>query len=565
MTARVRHPYSLAWVLLLVGVLAWPAATWAEPWGGPSSGTGRLRAVGILEGTSFGRLSPMENRYYYEPGDYLVIEDDAELGEVALMDVIARVSNMDIREIWDIHDMWDLYPEEVATVLFLREMTGSSYAAIADLRADGGYSWKEIAAEYRLDPHLLGESPNWYRKGNVKDWWKEDPDLEHRILIAMLATEYMIDERELDRLSRDGLGYSDMAIMLELSYRSGIRATDLLNEKIQRRVRWRTLAENYRIDIRDLDAKRAYHWHNADFRGYYYGDDRQYHPNRFNRHHRTRREYHYYTVWVPDPNTGYFCFDYTVDYDYYFPFGRAYYTYWWPTDCWWDRVRWGYYWDVPVYHTPYRYDTHWVPREPYYNDWRQDPWIGADPPRELDGRRYAERIIERYGDRGTVTGNWDTRVRVSNGGVTTVTRGERGQPGAPAGSGGSAAPRSSADSRGPSSDRGGSAPPPRSDPPRRSDPPASARGSSNSGGGGGSTPPPRVDPGRSSDSGSGKAGNSGSNRRDSSPPPGRSSGSDGGGPAAHSNSGGGGGSAQGAGGGDGSSRSGGGGSRKSQR
>lgn len=619
MTTLLRHRCSLALASLSLVVWLWPAAAQADEWGRSSSGVERLRAVGILEGTSFSRPSSQWGRYRYEAGDYMVTEDDAELGEVVLMDVIARVSNMDIREVWDIHDIWDLYPEEVATALFLREMTGSSYAAIATLRADDGYAWKQIAAEYGLDPRLLGESPNWYRKDRVEDWWRQDPDIEHRIMIAMLATEYMIEERELDRLSRDGLGYSDMAIMLEFEARSGVNGLRLLDEKMERRVRWRTLADNYRIDIRDLDAKRAYHWHNADFRGYYYGDDRQYHANRFVRTHRTRREYHYYTVWVPNPNTGYYHFDYVVDYDYYFPFGRTYYTYWWPTDCWWDRVCWGYHWSSPIYHRPYTYDVRWVPREPYYSDWRQDPYIGADPPRALDGRRYADRIIERYGDRGAVTGDWDTRVRVSNGGVMTVTRGERGQPGAPRGSSGSPSTRSSNDNRGSgssSADRGGAAPPPRTSPPPRSDPPPAARGSSSSGGGGGGAAPPRADSGRSSGSGSGKSSGGGSSRRDSAPPPpaargssnsggggggaappradsGRSSGSgsgkaSGGGsgrrdsapppppPPARSSDSGGGSSAQGSSGGasgsqgsgsggGGSSRSGGGGSRKSQR
>ncbi|MBD3176940.1 MAG: hypothetical protein GF320_17335, partial [Armatimonadia bacterium] len=416
------HPYSLALIVMSVAIWSLPSMSLADSWGRSSSGSERLRGAGILGQTDFGRPSPMEQRYHYEPGDYMIVEDDAELGEVILMDTIARVSDMDIRELWDIHDIWDLYPEEVATVLFLREMTGSSYAIIASLRADDGLAWKEIAYEYRLEPRVLGESPNWYQRERIEDWWREDPDIEHRIMLAMLATEFMVDERDLDRLSRDGLGYSDMATMLELSARSGIDYMDLLELKMERRLRWRTIAENYRMDLGDLDAKRAYHWHNADFRGYYHGDDRGYHANRGSRQHRTRREYHYYDVWVPEPDTGYYHFDYVVDYDYYFPYGRTYYSYWWPTDCWWDRVHWGYYWDDPIYHRPYAYDVQWVPRDPYYDDWRADPWIVADPPRERDGRRYAERIIERYGDSRSTGGDWNTQVRVSNGGVVTVTR-----------------------------------------------------------------------------------------------------------------------------------------------
>jgi hypothetical protein len=431
-------------------------------------------------------------------------------------------------------------------------MTGSSYAIIASLRADDGLAWKEIAYEYRLEPRVLGESPNWYQRDRIEDWWREDPDIEHRIMLAMLATEFMVDERDLDRLSRDGLGYSDMATMLELSARSGIEYTNLLELKMERRLRWRTIAENYRMDLRDLDAKRAYHWHNADFRGYYHGDDREYHANRGSRQHRTRREYHYYDVWVPEPDTGYYHFDYVVDYDYYFPYGRTYYSYWWPTDCWWDRVHWGYYWDDPIYHRPYAYDVQWVPRDPYYDDWRADPWIVADPPRERDGRRYAERIIERYGDSRSTAGDWNTQVRVSNGGVVTVTRGERGDPGAPARA------SSSGDHRGSSARSGdarGSAPPPRTSPPRRSNRPPEARGSSNSG----RSDPPRSDRGRSSNSGSNKGNRSRSRSRDDSPPPARSSSS--GGSSAQSGGGGGGSS----GGGGGSSRGGGGGSRKARR
>ncbi len=457
---------------------------------------------------TYSREDMFRDRYGYDEDEYFVVEDDAELGEIVLFDVIARVSRMDIREVIDIHDVWDLYPEEIAAVLYLREITGASYGSIATMRADDFLSWKEIAYEYDIDPEILGESSRWYRRDDREDWWKDDPDFEHRVMMAMLASEYGIDESDLNRMSRDGLGYSDMAIMLEFSYRSGRDMDDLLGYKIDREVRWRTVADHFGIDVRDLDRKRALHYHNADFRGYQPYDNHDYHPNRHRRTHRTRREYHYYGDWRLNDN-GYYYFDYVVDYDFFWPWGRCYYTYWWPGDCWWDRCVWGNYWDHPVYHAHWdhhRYNERWVPRDEYWDDWRHDPDINSDPPRERDDRRYAERIVDTYGDVGYDRGNWETRTRISSEGHEMVRRGDRGGEASSSGSGDRGGSQSGSRA---TTGGGGTAPPPRDSGPDRRSGASSSGGSRDSGGssratGGGSSGGSRGD----SNSGAGRSGGS---------------------------------------------------------
>jgi len=464
-------------------------------------------ATVVLDGTRFHRGIVRVDRDAYEPGRYMVVEDDAELGEVLLFDVIARVSDMDIREVLDIHDVWDLYPEEVATVLFLRELTGASYATIATLRSDDRYCWKEIARQYDIDPGRVGQSPRWYELGLRDDWWKEDPDVEHAVLISLLGMEYGYEPVELNRWSRDGLGYSDIAMMLELAWRSGRDPREILDMKMQHEWRWRTVADECGVDLGYLDAKRAYHWHNSDFAGYYPSDTHRYHPNRPNRQHRSRREYHCYSAWIPNPDDGYYRFAYSFDYDFFFPWGRVYYSYWWPTDCWWDRVWWDCYWHDPIYHPIWQHQVHWVPRGRYYDDWQSEPWIIADPPRERDGRRYAEKIIAKYGDSGSVPASWVQTVRRGSDGSSTVTRGERGQG---------------------NSTRTGAAPPPRnrgsdSSPPPRST--TSRSGASSGSGSGSGSSSHGSGGGSSSGSGSRKSdrAGSGSGGSHATPPPSRGS------------------------------------------
>ena len=120
----------------------------------------------------------------------------------------------------------------------------------------------------RLDPRLsrvaeLGTGKTASRTGGART------DIEHRIMIAMLATEHDRGAGA-DRLSRDG-SYSDMAIMLS-SRRALVNGLRLLMRRWSA-VRWRTCRQlshrHPRSDAKGLPL------HNADFRGYYYGDDRR--------------------------------------------------------------------------------------------------------------------------------------------------------------------------------------------------------------------------------------------------------------------------------------------------
>lgn len=480
-----------------VGILASAGLVWlltaapasAEPYS-RSSGWERTHGGGILENTRFHRPTGGLGYYPVPRGQrFLVVEDDAELGEIVLFDILSRVSDLDIREVLDIHNSWDLYPEEVATVLFLRELAGGSYARIADRRAERGLAWKEIADDLELDPRDLGQGPRWYELGRRDDWWREDSDVEDEVMMEILGLEYRIEPSELRRLSRDGLGYSALALMYEISLRSGRDALDILDMKTRSKVRWRTLADDLGVDMRDLDAKRALHYHNSDFRGYYDDDGYDYHPNHRKWKHRSRREYHYYGDWRRD-DFGYYCFDYDRDYDIFWPWGRCYYTYWWPSDCWWDRCRFGVYWHNSPYHDwggGYPWwggrRVHWEPRDPYWQDWHNDPYIDHDPPRAVDNRRYAEKIIDKYGDVGFHEGQWTERVRVNDHGDTTVSRGDRnqGEGGSRGGSGGDQGVRGGGRSNG---DGGGTPPPPRNGGGSR-DQGSSAGGSGGSSGGSG--------------------------------------------------------------------------------
>jgi hypothetical protein len=497
-------------VVGLLGLLAAPPAS-AAPFE-RGSGLERAHGGGILDNTRFHRPTGGLGYYSVPRGErFLVVEDDAELGEVVLFDILSRVSDLDIREIFDIHNTWDLYPEEVATVLFLRELTGGSYAPIADRRAERGMSWKEIADDLRLDPRDLGQGPRWYELGRRDDWWREDTDVEDEVMMEILGLEYRVDPSELRRLSSDGVGYSALALMYEISLRSGRDAIDILDMKTRSKVRWRTLADDLGVDLRDLDAKRALHYHNSDFRGYYDDDRYEYHPNHHKWKHRSRREYHHYGDWRRD-DLDYYCFDYDRDYDIFWPWGRCYYTYWWPQDCWWDRCRLGIYWHNSIYHDwcggyPWWGGRHvrWEPRDPYWQDWRHDPNINDDPPRARDNRRYAEKIIEKYGDVGFHEGQWTERVRVSDDGATTVRRGERnqGEGGSRGGSSGDQGTRGGGRTNG---DGGGTAPPPRHDNGDNGSSAGGSRGGS-SGGSGGSD---RGSGGSSGGGGSRKGGDRGS-------------------------------------------------------
>jgi hypothetical protein len=487
MIMKTRLMHLLGPIVLLAAMAIPVGGARAQSWGYDEpafrgiSVTHRTGRVGLFAGTRFGSDGRHLGRQSYPSGQYLPVEDDAEFGEIVLFDAIGRVTGNDLQTVLEIHNNYDLYPEEVAVLLFIRELTGGPWEPIAELRADQSFPWKAICQRYDVDPERLGMSANWYVRGDPQEWWREDPDLEQRVMLDILSEVYWIDDSDLRDLSREGLGYSDIVVMLELSERSGRNAEDLLRMKMDDHWRWRTVAERYGVDLGDMDYKRSLHWHNSDFRGYYPDDSLNYHPRHALRNHRSRREYHFYGRWSPDPGDGYYHFAYRVDYDFFFPWGRTLYSYWWPNDCWWDRVYWGIYWNQPVFHPIWHPQPRWSPVARYHNDWRGDPFVRYDPPRTRDDRRYAQKVIERYGDSGRITSSWSDRVRVSSAGVETITRGNRGD-----GSPGRVNDRGS----GTRGDVGGN----RGAPPPRGGSSGGVGGRSTSGGGsrdGGSPPPSR--------------------------------------------------------------------------
>jgi len=324
---------------------------------------------------------------------YLPVNDDAELGEILLFDITAQANSMPLIDVLDLHNEFDLYPEEVMMVLFLASEGRDDIDDVAEMRADKRYSWKRIAQKEKVEPEILGQPEKWYSRGDKDEWWREDPEIERVVMLDMLAAAFGVDIRAVEQWSNDGLGYSDIALALELERRSGKSADELLYAKMNQEVPWSRLADDLGVDLEDLYIKRSLHYHDASFEPIVPGDRRIYHGRRLDRDHWSRREYHYYGVALVDP------FDYVWDYDRYFPYGRTGRFMPWPHDRWNyrpSRLEWAGPYGYGGYHPPYR------PRPGF--DWpggqRPGGYYGrpddcrdcrppAVPPTQRDTRRYS--------------------------------------------------------------------------------------------------------------------------------------------------------------------------------
>ncbi|HQK92586.1 MAG TPA: hypothetical protein PLD23_03735 [Armatimonadota bacterium] len=332
---------------------------------------------------------------------YLPVNDDAELGEILLFDIIAQANSMPLIDVLDLHNEFDLYPEEVMMVLFLAHEGREDADHVAEMRADKRYAWKQIAQREKIKPEVLGQPDKWYSRGDKDEWWREDPEVERVVMLDMLAAAFGVDIRAVEQWSNDGLGYSDIALALELERRSGKSADELLYAKTNQEVPWSRLADDLGVDLEDLYIKRSLHYHDASFQPIIPGDRRIYHGRRLDRDHWSRREYHYYGVVFVDP------FDYAWDYDRYFPYGRPGRFVRWPDDRWHYRpplLEWAGPYGHGVYHPPYRprpgFDWPGGHRPGGYYGRPDDGRDGrppAVPPTQRDTRRYSEKL----NDRGT--------------------------------------------------------------------------------------------------------------------------------------------------------------------
>lgn len=332
----------------------------------------------------------LEGGYYNTGYDYLPVQDDAELGEILLFDIIAQGFGLPLIDVISIHDEYDLYPEEIATLLHLAKLSDRDIDYIADKRADDRYSWKGLGEKLHIAPEDLGQSSRWYRQGQPDDWWQEDVEVEREVVTDMLAGAYGVDRRVVWDWAADGLGYGDAAVALELERRSGQPAEEILYQKMNGQARWDEVADDLGVHVDDLYAKRSMHYHDREFRSYI-DTDRVYHVNRTNREHRSRREYHYYDVWV-EPDHDYFRFDYGHDYDHYFPYGRVSYAYWCPPSWDYGRIYPTCHWTTSVFHPiPWPAPMYVMPARPLR------PPTSPTMPVQRDTRRYALQL----GDTGS--------------------------------------------------------------------------------------------------------------------------------------------------------------------
>jgi len=344
----------------------------------------------------------------FVPKQYLPVQDDAELGEAVLWQVISQGFGIDIKQVVDLHNTYDLYPEEIVMALTLARLAHEDVQYVCELRADRHQSWKGIAQTFNINPRHFYQTADWYEQGDPSEWYQVDIDIERDFMIPLLAQVYEVDDRQVWAWHRDGLGYSDLAVVLWLARKSGRDVDELLYLKQNRKWRWQTLAEHIGVDLTPIYKIRALHYHNPNFEPYYPDDHRVYHPYRNRRDHFDRREYHHYDVWIIYAD-GYCHHDYWFDYDPFFWFGRCSYTYYYPPGFdWCSEWRWSYY-NWPRYHYV------WRPARSY-----RGPFHGPFPPEtpdrvERDGRRYGEVLASRLRHSRTLP----TSVRYSPG--TTVT------------------------------------------------------------------------------------------------------------------------------------------------
>jgi len=372
----------------------------------------RAPVIGVVLLALAGPVFALSDGFYSGGHEYLPVKDDAELGETLLFDIVAQGFGLALRDAIELHNDYDLYPEEVAMVLYLARESREGYEDIAEDRADERYSWKELARRLDIDPDRFGQPSTWYRMGDRDEWWREDPDVEREVITDLLAGAFGVDRRVVWDWVTDGLGYGDAALALEFERRSGEPADSILRTKMDRQERWDEVADALGIGIEDLYAKRSLHYHDRDFRPYLKDDDRDYHSRRDRREHRSRREYHFYGTWQ-NPRDSYFRYAYAVDYDPYFSFGRAPYAYWYPPD--WDYacVYPSWHWTSSIYHP--------IPRPiPVYSPGRRPVRPPCSPTAPLlppvrDTRRYAVQLLDTGSRSVAIPGGSASRGRSTSG------------------------------------------------------------------------------------------------------------------------------------------------------